>query len=152
MTARRINVRGIIYKDGKMLCQQLTPGADGKVRDYWCTPGGGLDAGESLHQGLTREIVEEIGISPKIGKLLFIQQFEGGSRNQEQLEFFFHIENASDYHDIDLSSTTHGMAEIQDVEFIDPKNHNVLPSFLTKIDIAAYINSNLPVLIDNELN
>ncbi|HMM62002.1 MAG TPA: NUDIX domain-containing protein [Candidatus Saccharibacteria bacterium] len=152
MTARRINVRGIIYKDGNILCQQLTPGADGKVRDYWCTPGGGLDAGESLHQGLTREIVEEIGISPKIGKLLFIQQFEGGSRNQEQLEFFFHIENAEDYQNIDLSITTHGLAEIQDVQFIDPKVHNILPSFLTKIDVKSYVDSTLPVFVDNELN
>lgn len=132
--------------------QQLTPGADGKERDYWCTPGGGLDEGESLHQGLTREIIEEIGIAPKIGKLLFIQQFIESSKQQEQLEFFFQIENVEDYHDINLEATTHGLAEIQTVEFVDLKTHNILPQFLTEIDIKAYLESTLPTFIDNDLN
>ncbi|HMH70374.1 MAG TPA: NUDIX domain-containing protein, partial [Candidatus Saccharimonadales bacterium] len=92
---RRVSVRGIIFKDGRMLAQQLKPGSDGKVRDYWCTPGGGLEANESLHDGLHREMIEETGIAPKIGKLLFIQQF--AERETEFLEFFFHIENPEDY-------------------------------------------------------
>lgn len=146
---RRINVRGIIYKNGQLLCQQLKPGADEAPRDYWCTPGGGLDDGESLHQGLHREMIEETGIAPKVGKLLFVQQFHDGTK--EQLEFFFHIENPDDYEVIDLASTSHGEAEISKVAFIDPKQHTVLPNYLTTIDIQASIDGKAPVLVDSEL-
>lgn len=148
-TPRRINVRGIIFKDGTLLAQQLTLGSDGIIRDYWCTPGGGLDDGESLHAGLHREMIEETGIAPKIGKLLFIQQFHDGKK--EQLEFFFHIENPDDYVTIDLAATSHGEAEITAVEFIDPTTANLLPNFLTKINIHQHVDSPLPVFIDSEL-
>lgn len=146
---RRVNVRGIIFKDGKLLCQQLTPGADGTIRDYWCTPGGGLDDNESLHVGLRREMIEETGIAPQIGKLLFVQQFHDGKK--EQLEFFFHIENPDDYTDIDLSKTTHGEAEVTNVEFVDPRSHHILPALLQTVDLDSYIKDAMPVLLDSEL-
>lgn len=153
MMDRRVNVRGIIFKNGKILAQCLTPGLDGIERDYWCIPGGGLEEKESLIQGLNREMVEETGIAPKIGKLLFIQQFKDNNetREREQLEFFFHIENADDYEIIDLNQTSHGLLEIKLVDFIDPKNNNLLPSFLQTIDIQDYIDNNKPVYIYNEL-
>jgi ADP-ribose pyrophosphatase YjhB (NUDIX family) len=150
MTApRRVNVRGIIFKDGTLLAAQLKPGTDGLIRDYWCTPGGGIDDGESLHEGLYREMIEETGVTPKIGKLLFIQQFHDGTK--EQLEFFFHIENPQDYEAIDLATTSHGEAEIKTIAFIDPKAHQILPHFLTQTDIQHYIESPQPVFIDSEL-
>jgi ADP-ribose pyrophosphatase YjhB (NUDIX family) len=150
---RRLATRGIIFKDGKLLCQQLKPGSDGKTRDYWCTPGGGLDPNESLTDGLYREMVEETGIMPKIGRLLFVQQFNSidNGRIIEQVEFFFLIENPDDYTKIDLSATSHGDLEIDNVEFVDPRAHHVLPAFLQSIDIQEYINSTLPVIIHSEL-
>jgi len=155
MIKRRVNVRGIIYKNGKILAQQLTPDHEGNERNYWCTPGGGMDELESLHQGLTREIIEETGITPKIGKLLFIQQFSDKRYHNgevEQLELFFHIENANDFEIINLENTSHGVLEIKKVEFIDPKNYNLLPEFLQTIDIKDYVINNNPVFICNRLN
>ena len=147
---RRITVRGVIYQNNQLLAQQLKPGSDGKERDYWCTPGGGLDPNESLLEGLRREIIEETGIAPKIGKLLFIQQF--ADESMEFLEFFFYIENTEDYKAIDLSATTHGDLEIATVDFIDPTQHVVLPAFLQAIDIENYIKNNHPVLITTQLS
>ena len=147
---RRVATRAIIFKGGKLLSQRLTPANDGKARTYWCTPGGGLDIGESLQDGLHREMIEETGIAPKIGKLLFVQQFsEDGQK--EQMEFFFHVENPEDYHTIDLEKTSHGLLEIEHVEFIDPHKNNVLPAFLQTIDIQKYIDGDLPVMIYDEL-
>jgi 8-oxo-dGTP diphosphatase len=150
MIERRVNVRGIVAKDGKILAQQLTPGIDKISRDDWmCTPGGGLEAMESLEEGLAREMIEETGISPKIGRLLFIQQFVRGN-GVEQLEFFYLIENYQDYQSIDLSKTSHGIEEVKWVGFVDPKSANVLPKFLQEIDITDFIQNNRPVrLIDN---
>jgi len=142
---RRITVRGIIFKDNKLLAQQLLPSDDGIKKDYWCTPGGGLEEGESLHEGLHREMVEETGIAPKIGKLLFIQQYQDNER--EFLEFFFHVENAEDYKVIDLESTSHGPLEIERVEFVVPHEHQVLPAFLQTVDLEKQLTTIQPVTI-----
>lgn len=150
MTKRRVTVRGIIYKNSKILAQQLTADHHGVERDFWCTPGGGLDENEPVIAGLKREIVEETGVEPVIGRLLFIQQFYDGE--SEQLEFFFNIKNADDFEKIDLAQTSHGLQEIKSVSFIDPKQAWILPKFLKDIDIEDYISNNRDVLIVNNLN
>jgi len=144
---RRITVRGIIFKDGKLLAQQLK-GENGEPRDYWCTPGGGLDPGESLHAGLTREMIEETGITPQIGELLFVQQYQDEER--EFLEFFFHIHNVEDYRTIDLAATSHGELEVDVVDFVAPDKHHILPEFLQRIAIQEYIDRPQPVIVASE--
>lgn len=146
---RRINVRGIIFKDGKLFCQQLTQGSDEQPRDYWCTPGGGMEDGESLIQALRREMVEETGVTPVVGKLLFIQQFHDGTK--EHLEFFFHITNSEEYQSVNLADTSHGLKEIENCEFIDPTTHTVLPAFLQTIDIADHLTNAHEVFVSSEL-
>jgi hypothetical protein len=94
-------------------------------------------------------MIEETGIAPQIGKLLFVQQFHDGKK--EQLEFFFHIENPDDYKEIDLSKTTHGEAEVANVAFVDPRSHHVLPALLQTVDLDNYIKVAMPVLVDSEL-
>ena len=148
MYKRRINVRGIIFHENKILVQRLRRG-DGEY-DFWSTPGGGLDDGENLIDGLHREMIEETGIAPVIGKLLFVQQFHDGEK--EQLEFFFHIENSQDYLEIDLESTSHGMEEVSRVEFIDAATERILPEFLTEIDIKPHLTGAKPVLVMSELS
>ena len=151
MTKRRIAVRGIIFKDGQLLAQQTKPSEDEEARDYWCTPGGGLEDGESLHEGLYREMVEETGIAPQIGKLLFIQQY-GNPAKKEFLEFFFHIENPGDYETIDLASTSHGELEIAKVGFINPSTQNILPAFLQTLDLDSHITGQVPVSVHTYLD
>ena len=142
---RRITVRGIIYKDGKLFAQTIKQ--ENGESNYWCTPGGGLDPKESLLEGLHREMIEETGIAPDIGELLFIQQYSDS--HKEFLEFFFHIKNPDDYHTIELSKTSHGMIEIERCEFIDPRTENIMPAFLQTLPIDTYINGTLPVLISS---
>lgn len=127
---RRVTVRGIVLHEGKLLCVRLKPYKDHLKRDnsYWCLPGGGLDEGEALIAGVEREMLEETGIKPAVGNLLYVQQFTHGDK--DYLEFFFHITNGEDYLHIDLSNTTHGMEEIEEIGFIDPATMHVLPEFL----------------------
>lgn len=149
---RRIGVRGIIYTDNKLLCVKLKdPRA---TRGMWIIPGGGLDSGEPLEAGLRREMIEETGITPEIGRLLFVQQFAGTNKQgepREELEFFFHIINPADYKVIALSGTTHGEVELAAVEWIDPATATILPEFLTTIDLAEYTTTDKPVFMWNEL-
>jgi len=133
-----VAVRGIILKNDKLLCVRLKkyPGSavdDGQ--DYWCTPGGGVDIGEALIPALERELIEETGVKPNVGQLLYIQQFE--HKNWEHLEFFFHIVNNEDYEHINLEATTHGAIEIAEIDFINPTKNTVLPIFLTKEDLLS---------------
>jgi ADP-ribose pyrophosphatase YjhB (NUDIX family) len=129
---RRIAVRAIIINNGQLLCARLKEPITSNSRDFWCVPGGGLDDGETLINCLNREIVEELGIKPVIGNLLYVQQYKFGKQaEKEELEFFFHVTNSEDFLNIDLSKTSHGQKEIEIVTFIDPKNYNVLPKFLT---------------------
>jgi len=153
MDGRRTAVRGIIWQDGKLLAVRHKT-HDGGEADFWAIPGGGLDMGEPITAGVVREMVEETGITPQVGRLLFMQQFQFTHHNGktlEHFEFFFHITNPEDYATIDLGATSHGMLELTCCEFIDPKTEYILPAFLQTIDIERHIQSNEPVLIHNEL-
>ncbi len=133
---RRIAVRGIAVNDGKILCVKLKA-YEGAIRgQYWCLPGGGVDERESLLDAINREMIEETAVKPVVGSLLFIQQFTEPEKDKEHLEFFFHILNADDYLNIDLSKTSHGEDEISEIEFIDPTSNKILPEFLANIDYS----------------
>jgi len=125
---RRIAVRAIIVHEGKLLCATLH--TDNGTADYWSTIGGGVNPGESLIPALTREVIEETGIKPSIGNLLYVTQFK--TSNTEHLEFFFHVTNSGDFLNIDLSKTSHGYLEIDRISYIDTKRETVLPKFLSK--------------------
>jgi 8-oxo-dGTP diphosphatase len=54
----RIRVSAILrWRDRILLCRHEKPG-----KEYWLLPGGGVHKGESIVDGLHRELAEEIGI------------------------------------------------------------------------------------------
>ena len=146
MYKRRVNVRGIVWHNNKVLAVRHKK-HDGKTADYWAIPGGGLDPREKLEDGVKRELFEETGIKARVGRLMFVQQFSPPienpkSRYDEKLEFFFVVKNPEDFADIDLAKTSHGLEEIADIAFIDPKKERVKPGFLSEINIQDYAESN----------
>lgn len=152
---RRVNVRGIIFNQSNHIFAVKHRTHDGGESDYWAIPGGGLDPGESFMDGLQREFVEELGITPVIGKLLLMQQFlmrHHDGRISEKMELFFHVTNTDDYAGVvDLSATSHGH-ELTRTAFINPKTEDLLPSFLKDIDMRDLITNDRPVRIVNNLN
>lgn len=63
----RVSVKALIFDDNNRLL--MFQGKDG----LWEMPGGGLEHGESLEEGLTRELYEEMRIVPAtIGSIRFV--------------------------------------------------------------------------------
>lgn len=120
----KISARAIIHHDGKFLLTRLK-----QYPTFWCLPGGGLEDGESIVDCLKRELIEELGIEPDVGELLFVHQiYEDGKHSWPG--FFFEVLNSHDYLNIDLAKTQLGQKEIEEVEFQDVTAVNLLPSFL----------------------
>lgn len=142
---RRVSVRGIVLHEGKLLCvkHKRKSALSSSGGDWWCLPGGKVEAGEALESALGREFYEETGVKPALGNLLYVQQFQ--FNGTEYLEFFFHITNATDYLSIDLKNTTHGEAEIEKIEFVDPRTTTIRPEFLTTEPLVDQAEHKLPV-------
>lgn len=141
---RQLKARGIAVLNGKLLCVQLKPNPNQK-HDFWCLPGGNVEETEPIIDSFRREIIEEMGVEPQIGRLLFVQQFSEPKANFEFTEFFFHIENPEDYQNIDLAKTSHGAEEITKIDFVNPAEVYVLSKFLATENLEEFISSNQPV-------
>jgi 8-oxo-dGTP diphosphatase len=61
-----VMARCVILKDGKLLLIRE------HMENTWETPGGGVEAGETLEQTARREALEESGYEVKIGKVLSV--------------------------------------------------------------------------------
>lgn len=127
--------RAIIIHEGKLLVFKLR-----QNDDWYSLPGGKMEVGEHIEDVLKREMVEETGIAPVIGKLLVIQDAILPSKEVQLIEFFFEVKNAADYLNIDFSKTTHGSKEISEARFVAPEDISVkiLPAFLR--EVVAEIN------------
>jgi ADP-ribose pyrophosphatase YjhB (NUDIX family) len=119
-----VTIRGLIIDQGELFMVKHEPNAN-----YHALPGGHLEPGETLADGLIRELIEETNVRPEVGHLLFINEWV--SETHHRVEFFFWIRNGHDYRRADLSAASHGF-EIASLTFgdaSDPK-FNLLPSFL----------------------
>lgn len=95
-----VRTRGIIIYNEKILVMKHQ-----SSYNYYALPGGHMELGENVIDSTKREITEELGISPQIGRLLFINNF---TREEAQsVEFFFEITNGKDYLDIENIGGTH---------------------------------------------
>ena len=116
-------VRAVVIHQGHLLmCRH--PGAD-----FYCLPGGKLEIGETLSDGLARELIEETTCQPDIGRLLFINEFI--TPKVHRIEFFFLVNNGADYVNLDRTKASHSH-ELADLVLADPTDpvYNLKPAFL----------------------
>jgi 8-oxo-dGTP diphosphatase len=64
----RVRVCGLCWQDEKLLLVNHKSLTDS---DFWAPPGGGLEFGESMEEGLKREFREETGLEVFPGRFLF---------------------------------------------------------------------------------
>ena len=107
-----VRVRGVIVdSEGKLLVVHHTGNTS-----FAALPGGHLEWGETVHDALSREMVEELGVVPVIGRLLYVNNFTEKDSIQS-IEFFFEILNGDDYKNLDGLERTHAH-ELDDVVWI----------------------------------
>ena len=62
-----VGVGGVVFIDGRVV---LVKRRHEPLAGEWSLPGGAIELGETLHEGLRRELREEIGIETKVGPLV----------------------------------------------------------------------------------
>lgn len=62
-----VGVGGIVFIDGRVV---LIKRRHEPLAGQWSLPGGAIELGETLHEGLRRELREEIGIETSVGPLV----------------------------------------------------------------------------------
>jgi ADP-ribose pyrophosphatase YjhB (NUDIX family) len=134
----KLVARAIIHQNGKYFLVR------NKGMQHWCLPGGGVEPNEAIEQALERELIEELGVRPMLGQLLYVQQFWQG--DTQRVEFFFLVNNPEEYTVVDIAKTSHGF-ELDDAGFHSLQSVDVLPKFLASELpglLKKYIPSTLP--------
>ncbi len=131
-----IRCRAIIIHEGRLLVVKHPHDTSFAV-----LPGGHLEWGEDVKEGLRRELTEELGISPEIGRLLYVNNFIQGKRKQS-VEFFFEVLNSNEFKDVKCNDKT-PKDEICEMFWVEPSNSiNILPKTLGEDFKAGRIISN----------
>ena len=83
----RVSIKGLYVKDGKVLLIKEPLRHDGQ----WELPGGGLDFGEDIQEGLKREIMEETGLCVEevSDKPLYVWTWR--FENQRDMEWYYSL-------------------------------------------------------------
>jgi mutator protein MutT len=106
----QIRVTGILIERGKILIvkQRVTPGR------AWSLPGGRLENGETLEQGVVREVLEETGLSANVVKLLYLCDKPDASPPILHITFLLERESGK----ITLPTNEYDSNPIQDVQMV----------------------------------
>ncbi|GAB3815467.1 hypothetical protein GCM10028895_09580 [Pontibacter rugosus] len=83
----RVRVCGICIKEDKLLLVRHSNTIDNKA--FWAPPGGGIEFGETMHQGLKREMLEETGLQVQVCRFLFVNEYVNPPLHA--VEFFFEV-------------------------------------------------------------
>lgn len=125
----RIRVAGIIpIKDGFAFMHRKNVIKRKDYKEYYTFPGGGLENGETLEEGVVREVKEEFGINVKVIKKLY----EMESEKFNQKEYFFLCEYIDG-----TFGTGDGPEFNNDSKYIDSGNY--LPEIIKREEVKDLV-------------
>jgi len=131
----RITVRAVIIKEGNILLIKKDSPAGG-IR--YTLPGGALDAGETLHQAVIRECIEEINTSVAAHDVLhiadlFIPKLEPKPYTRHQLEVLIECQVPNDYIPSTGSEPDKHQVGVEWLALDDLANHTISPHFFAEL-------------------
>lgn len=119
-----IKCRGIIVINDKILLAKHGH----NERDFYAFLGGHLEGDENPVACARREITEELGIKPEIGRLMYINLYS--ENENDYIEFFFEVKNSQDYLDIHKFNGTHSNELIEIVWVNKNQDISVMPKVI----------------------
>ncbi|MGG1482846.1 NUDIX domain-containing protein [Peribacillus castrilensis] len=122
----RNSAKAIIISGDKIL---LTKNQDDEGY-FYLFPGGGQEHGETIHNALLRECMEEVGEEVEIGELLHIREYIG--KNHEHSSFDFHV------HQVEYYFVCNLVKEKNDKAPTNPDSHQVGVEWIHINDLLQY--------------
>lgn len=122
----QVSARALVVKDRRLLLVGHSP-------EYWYTPGGRLEPGESLTDCIAREVFEETGLKVKAGELVHVFEFYDASEKSHKVECYFLAfpENGAlplEWKDLGGEVKYRQFFTLEEIR----QRKNILPNFLSK--------------------
>lgn len=117
-------------------------------KDYWDIPGGYVETGESPLQAAVREVHEELGITPPIGRLLAVDWAPNEAEGDKVLYLF----DGGQLDAEQLTSITLQADELKGFDFLTPEQitERSIPRLARRIRAAAEARSDTgPVYLEH---
>jgi 8-oxo-dGTP diphosphatase len=110
-----VGVGGVVIHEGRAL---LIKRGSEPLKDQWSIPGGTLELGESIQEGVRRELLEETGIEVQVGEL--IEVFDRIFRDQAgKIQYHFVI---VDYLCKKISGEAHPASDVTDTAWVQEED------------------------------
>jgi ADP-ribose pyrophosphatase YjhB (NUDIX family) len=120
-----IRVKAIILNNSNLLVVKNLG------NNFFALPGGNLEYREDIKECLKREIIEELGVSPDVGRLLYINNFTD-KRGSTSIDFFFEVKNGKDFIGCEKLDRTHAY-ELDDLVWVNTNDDiNIMPKSFEK--------------------
>lgn len=135
-----IKCRGVVTTEDKILLAKHRH----NDRDFYAFLGGHLEGEENGVKCAERELLEETGIKPEIGKLMYVNQYT--EEDKDYLEFFFEVKNVNDYLDISKFNGVYGY-ELTDIVWVNKNDSiEVMPKKIFEDFIQGKLKSNKNII------
>ena len=126
----QMRIAGLGFRDGHVLVHRAVH------ETFWTFPGGRAEVGETSEETLKREMVEELGVEVKVGRLLWAVEnfFRYEDRDWHELGFYYLMElpESFPFHSTDI---VHRIVDTHELEFKWVKATRVS---LKALDIPPY--------------
>ncbi|MDO4740822.1 MAG: NUDIX hydrolase [Eubacteriales bacterium] len=119
-----VRVTGVLIEDGKILLVQQKL----SEKRNWSLPGGKLECGETLEQGLVREMKEETGLDVEIDRLMYVCDANASGNRLLHITFLLKRTNGS----LQLHTNEFDENPINDVRFVplsEPEDYGFSEKF-----------------------
>jgi 8-oxo-dGTP diphosphatase len=132
----RNSVKAIIIRHDRLLVIKYVD-PDG---EWFSLPGGGQEAGETLHQALRRECLEELGIEIEIGLLRYIREYIGANHefadhdsDAHQVEFLFICSITPPLQEMNMLKPDFGQVDITWLPIDKLTSYRLYPKFIRSL-------------------